>query len=132
MKEVSRAIILNQEGKVLLGRRTRGIGMGQYCLIGGKPDVGESAKEAVIREVREEIGVEFGQPQFYLRCLDNSTNDPWLVTYFTGIIRGEIRLELTEVEDIIFVSEDELDTLDIAFDQKNRLRDFFGRRRIDD
>ena len=37
-----RAIILVNHNKVLLGKRARGIGVGQYALIGGKPDEGES------------------------------------------------------------------------------------------
>jgi ADP-ribose pyrophosphatase YjhB (NUDIX family) len=49
MKEVSRAIIMDEEGKVLLGKRGRGIGEGLYALIRGKPDQGESAEEAIVR-----------------------------------------------------------------------------------
>lgn len=46
---------VNEEGKVLCVR-TRGLEL--FYNVGGKPEVGESDIDALIREVREEVGVE--------------------------------------------------------------------------
>jgi 8-oxo-dGTP pyrophosphatase MutT (NUDIX family) len=130
MKEVSRAIITNEQGKVLLGKRGRGTAEGLYALIGGKPDQGESAEDAIVREVMEEIGLRFS-PTFYLEEVDSNSDpeDPWKVTYFIGPVAGELKLEPAEVEEVIYVSESELDRIAIAFNHKQKLVNFFQSRK---
>ncbi len=50
--------LLNQQNNtVLLGKKKRGFGEGNYLGIGGKVEDGESIEEAVVREVQEEIGI---------------------------------------------------------------------------
>ncbi|MRG61412.1 NUDIX domain-containing protein [Agromyces sp. CFH 90414] len=44
--------------EVLLGRKKHGLGAGYFVAPGGKLEPGESAVEAVVREVREESGLE--------------------------------------------------------------------------
>jgi ADP-ribose pyrophosphatase YjhB (NUDIX family) len=63
MKIVTRAIILNNEGKVLLGKRARtdSIGSGQWAILGGKPDPGETFEQAIVREVYEGQGSPLNQ-----------------------------------------------------------------------
>ena len=126
MKSVTRAIILDQEGKVLLGKRAGKIATGQYALIGGKSDPEESPEYAIIRKVKEEIGLEF-TPIPYLEKIDSHSDpkEPWMVYYFTESAKGELKLEPSEVEEVIFISEDDLDELDIAFDHREKLKEFF-------
>ncbi len=52
---VSAAIV--RDGKILVVRRARAPGHGLYSLPGGVVEVGETLKEAVAREVREETGM---------------------------------------------------------------------------
>lgn len=126
MKEVCRAIITNAEGKVLLGKRARGVGASLYALIGGKPDEGESIFDSAIREVKEEIGLDFS-PILYLEVIDSVSvpGETWKVTYFTGNAKGEPKLKEDEVAEIIYVSNDELDSYSIAFNHKDILKDYF-------
>jgi 8-oxo-dGTP diphosphatase len=65
MQEVSRAVVLgvaaviwNQEGEILLIRRSKAPRAGQWSLPGGKVEFGETLLEAAKREVREETGLE--------------------------------------------------------------------------
>lgn len=51
-------LFIRQDGKILLGRKKRGFGVGKYNGIGGKFEPGETADEAMLRETKEEIGVE--------------------------------------------------------------------------
>lgn len=44
--------------EVLLGRKLTGLGVGKFVGAGGKVEPGETVREAAIREVREELGVE--------------------------------------------------------------------------
>lgn len=48
--------LLVKDGKVLLGKRTEGIGENNYVGIGGKAEKGETPAETLVREVKEEIG----------------------------------------------------------------------------
>ncbi|MEJ3403326.1 8-oxo-dGTP diphosphatase [Rathayibacter sp. YIM 133350] len=43
--------------QVLLGRKKIGLGQGKYVGPGGKLEPGESAREAIVREVFEEVGL---------------------------------------------------------------------------
>lgn len=126
MKEVARAIILNGEGKVLLGKRARGVGEGQWSLIGGKPDPGESMVDAVIREVKEETSLKF-TPQFYLEMTDDFSvpGEKWRTIFYHGRGEGEIKIKDDEILEAVYAGLAELDNLDIAFNHKEILLDFF-------
>jgi 8-oxo-dGTP diphosphatase len=51
------AAILFREGRVLLVKRNIEPGIGLWCLPGGFIETGESAEQAVVREVQEETGL---------------------------------------------------------------------------
>ena len=55
-----KAVIINQEGKVLLVRRSKtdSIKAGEYDLPGGKVDYREKIEVAMHREIQEELGIE--------------------------------------------------------------------------
>ena len=48
------AVIFDRRGRLLLQQRSDG---GQWGLPGGSAEIGESARDAVVREVREETGL---------------------------------------------------------------------------
>jgi 8-oxo-dGTP pyrophosphatase MutT (NUDIX family) len=125
-RKVTRAIITNEVGNVLLGKRGRGVGENQWALVGGKPDPGETEEQAVIREVREELRVGF-VPSFYKQELDTSSapGQQWQVYYYTGPISGEPKPDPEEIIDVTYASRQDLETLDIAFDHRERLIEFF-------
>ena len=52
------AIILSSENKVLLGKRKTGYKSGYYALPGGRWRSGETLKECLEREIKEEIGLQ--------------------------------------------------------------------------
>jgi 8-oxo-dGTP pyrophosphatase MutT (NUDIX family) len=56
--------MLLRDGRIFMLRRARtGFMDGYYALPGGHVDEGESVRQALIREVREETGVEVTDPQ---------------------------------------------------------------------
>jgi 8-oxo-dGTP pyrophosphatase MutT (NUDIX family) len=65
----SRAVIVNQ--KHILLCKTTGLNQNFYFLPGGHIEHGESAKDAMIRELMEELGMEF-KIQRFLGCLEYS------------------------------------------------------------
>ena len=58
------ALILRDDGKGLFIRRAKEPAMGRLALVGGFVDAGESADEALRREVREEVRLELDDVRF--------------------------------------------------------------------
>jgi 8-oxo-dGTP diphosphatase len=56
-RERANLCFIVKDGKVLLIRKKRGLGAGKINGPGGKLEPGESAHDAAVREVQEEIGV---------------------------------------------------------------------------
>jgi 8-oxo-dGTP pyrophosphatase MutT (NUDIX family) len=125
LREVTRAIILDENGKVLLGKRGRGTAEGMWALVGGKPDNGETPVETVIREVKEELGLDF-EPQPYLEEVDEQSDpiNPWKVYIFTGKAHGSLNPN-EEIVEVVYAGREDLDKLDIAFDHRTRLIEYF-------
>ncbi|UCF45149.1 MAG: NUDIX hydrolase [Candidatus Bathyarchaeota archaeon] len=56
------AIILNKD-KILLEKRRNSPGKGKWCVPGGLVELGVNIEEAVIREVKEETGLDAHEPR---------------------------------------------------------------------
>jgi nucleoside triphosphatase len=56
------ALIVNREGKIFLMRSHKW--RGQYCIPGGHIEVGETIEQAVVREVKEETGLDVYDLEF--------------------------------------------------------------------
>ncbi|MDD5527384.1 MAG: NUDIX domain-containing protein [Patescibacteria group bacterium] len=48
---------INDNGEILLQKKSRGLGVGKWNGVGGKAEPGEDILAAAIREIREEAGV---------------------------------------------------------------------------
>lgn len=55
---VGAGVVVWRDGKVLLIRRGKSPMRGRWSLPGGRQELGETVREAAVREVREETGVE--------------------------------------------------------------------------
>ena len=55
--------IMNDKGEVLLQFKRRGFGVGKWNGPGGKVEPGETSEQAVIREVKEETGLDIIKPE---------------------------------------------------------------------
>jgi ADP-ribose pyrophosphatase len=67
------AIIIS-DGQILLEKRKNEPGKGKWSIPGGKVDLGETARQTVIREVKEETGLEVERPKL-IDVVDNVTRD---------------------------------------------------------
>ena len=64
MRQAARAIVVKDDQLLVMYRDK--FGQEYYTLVGGGLDVGESAEQALIRELREESGIEVAHPRLVI------------------------------------------------------------------
>ena len=86
-----------------------------YSTLAGFMEPGETCEEAVIREVREEVGIEVGNIRYY-------ASQPWpfpsqvMLGFFAEWKSGELKLDPEEIEDgLVRCHSDAADTLDSLY-----------------
>jgi len=57
-------VAINQANQILLVRRNAEPGIGKWCLPGGFIEIGETPEQAIIRELKEEVGISLKKPSF--------------------------------------------------------------------
>jgi mutator protein MutT len=122
-------IITDDENRILLVRRAINPSKGLWDLPGGFIDIGETAEESVIREAKEELGVEVGNVQYLFSGYDRyeykGLNYHTLGFVFTArIIAGEMK-PLDDVGEIQYFSEDEIPWTKLAFPVLRRTLELF-------
>ena len=119
------AIIKNDEGKILLTRRNVEPFRGQWCLPGGHIDANETVKTAVIREVKEETGLDF-TPKFITYLDEIAPEHNWhaVVMVFDGKGTGKIITQESEVTDVRWFSLQEARSLPLAFTHNEILDEY--------
>jgi len=94
-----RAIIRNSTG-ILLVKSVRGLKQGTWSLHGGKVNFKERPEDAIKREIKEELSLEF-DPVFvtYKEDLDLSPSQDYLTLFFAGKVIGEVRYKPDEIKE---------------------------------
>ena len=89
-------LILYDRGRILLLRQTKPNG-GNYTLVGGKVETGESARSCLIRESREEAGIKLKEKELVLVHVLHKVkkNKQRMVLYFKAY-RWEGKLKARE------------------------------------
>ena len=102
------AAVIERDGNILITRRPKGAHLaGFWEFPGGKPEPGESYEAALIREVREELGVDY-TPGAVLAEVDWQYPDKRVrITFFRGTITGTPRC--LEGQEMMWVPPAELD-----------------------
>ena len=126
---VGAVIICN--GKILLEKRKNEPGRGKWSIPGGLVELGESVEQTVIREVKEETGLEVEKPE-HIDVVDNVIRDEngvvkyhfVIIDYFVKLKGGTLEAR-SDAEELRWVAFDEVEKYDLtitfrAFFQRNR------------
>jgi len=100
--------VLERDGHFLLIRRSRFVrAPGMWCFAGGAIEAGESPREAIVREYREELGltVEAGERLWNWLRDDGRLHLEWRRVYWAG---GSLRLNPLEVSAIRWMNDAEI------------------------
>lgn len=108
MIDVAAAIIVNEKGQFLIGRRKKGKSQeGLWEFPGGKLEEGESVEDCLRRELREEMNIEIEPQEPYgVSEYDYGPFQVRLHACKAAFIRGEFRL--TDHDEIRWASSREL------------------------
>ncbi|MDY6876751.1 MAG: NUDIX domain-containing protein [Chloroflexota bacterium] len=111
--------IRDEEGRILLLRRSDGDNL--WGLPGGGIELGEQAAAAVVREVREEIGLEvepvaligvYSNPEHIITYPNGDQVQPVIIFFECRVVGGELRPDMEEIlEGRYFGPDDELPPL---------------------
>jgi len=115
-KEAVMAIIRKDDRFLLIKRGETIPAAGFWCPVSGKIQVGETQSDAVVREVKEEIGLEIAAVKKVHESL--TANKMYTLHWWTTEIRsGEARIMNHEVAEIKWLTKDELKNLNPVFDE---------------
>ena len=123
--------VIERDGLVLVARRAEGRhGGGLWEFPGGKVECGESAEEALAREIREELGAEI----VVLGKLPRVVHDYGdvrvaLIPFFARLCEGAEEPRALEHSALRWVSVDELPSVEFAA-ANVRVAEEVGRRRV--
>ena len=122
-------MIAVREGRpeILLTRRRVEPFRGRWCLPGGHIDPGDQARVAVVREVKEETGLDF-EARFagYLDEIIPERGIHAVVLVFTGPARGELVPSQEEVSEIAWFPIEEARSMALAFTHNEVLDRYAG------
>lgn len=127
------AIILRDDGHALFIRRAREPGKGRLGMPGGFVDLGETAEQALAREVREEVGLDLTSPR-YLASHPNQyafagvTYTTLDLFYTASAVEPDRAIALDAVESLVWADPLTVDLQEIAFDSmRDALRQYRAR-----
>ena len=119
------------EGKILLEKRKSAPGKGKWSVPGGLVELGESIEQAVIREVREETGLDVAEPRLVDVVDDVSLDEKGavkyhfvIVDYVVKVVRG-VPKAASDAEELEWVPFSEVEEYDLT----RSFRAFFKRNR---
>jgi 8-oxo-dGTP diphosphatase len=124
-------IIENPEGKVLLQLRENKPDVSfanHWTLPGGKVEIGETPLQAAVRELKEETDLD--TPLFFWRMYDRCGKNNLQIEQHVFIGKTNIAVEdifLGEGAELRFITEKDLQSLQIAYGFDKLIREFFSK-----
>jgi len=125
--KTSTAIIPYPDNKILLIKRNTKPFVGYWALPGGRMDPGETIEQTVVREVKEETGLQSMIVRVVGEYVERGVKDNIEYEYYptcfvVKVIGGELKKQDSEIQGIQLFSLDELPPL--AFEHEKMIEDY--------
>ncbi|WP_280382458.1 NUDIX hydrolase [Nocardia wallacei] len=127
------ALVLDENGAVLMQRRSDS---GNWSLPGGVMDIGETLEQCVVRETKEETGLDieitgllgiYTDPEHIIEYEDGEIRQEFNIAYYGRVCGGRIAVS-SESTEVRFVGLDELEDLPVHDTVRLRLRHYIEKR----
>jgi 8-oxo-dGTP diphosphatase len=121
-------VIVDDAGRIGLGRRAREPYAGMWETPGGFVELGEHPEDAAVREVHEELGLDLVLTGLVGTYVERSARGGHLlVLVYTGTVTGEVHLDPSEVSDWGWFAPDDLPEV-MAADHRKRVDAYLAGR----
>lgn len=122
------AVVEFPDGRILLVRRGTIVFKGYWALPGGRVDSGENAEQAIVREVKEETGLDVDIVEKVGEYRETGVQDGIEYDYqptcfFVRPIGGRMKRQEEEIEEVKLFSLDGLPRR-LAFEHSSMIRDY--------
>ena len=123
--------VIIRNGELLLEKRKNDPGRGKWSIPGGIVELGENTEDTVIREVKEETGLDVENPE-HIDIVDNITKDEKgrimyhfvIIDYAVTFRKGELKAA-SDAEELRWVKLEDVEKYDLT----KTFRSFFQRNR---
>ncbi len=123
--------IIMHDGKILLEKRKNDPGKGKWSVPGGVVELGENVTQTVIREVKEETGLDVAELE-HIDVVDQITRDEGgrikyhfvIIDYLVKLKGGTLKAA-SDADELEWVSLNEVEKYDLT----GAFRAFFGRNK---
>ena len=123
--------IIVHDGKMLLEKRKNDPGKGRWSVPGGVVELGENVTQTVIREVKEETGLDVAEPE-HIDVVDQITRDEngrikyhfVIIDYLVDLKGGTLKAA-SDADELEWVSLDDVEKCDLT----GTFRAFFERNK---
>ncbi|MEV0249435.1 NUDIX domain-containing protein [Nocardia sp. NPDC050712] len=112
------ALVVDEWGAVLMQRRSDS---GNWSFPGGVMEIGETLEECVIRETREETGLDieitgllgiYTDPEHIIEYADGEVRQEFNITFYGRVCAGQLEVS-SESTEVRFIQLDELEELPV-------------------
>ena len=133
MKQIAQLLLLDRDNRLIIYLRDDKPEIpfpNHWDLIGGHVEVGETPEQALVRETKEEIGLELQQWRFFRRyeCLVGDAYPNTKFIYHAGVDRRAAELPLFEGQRLTAILPEQRFELRFANILGNVLEDFIAAR----
>lgn len=127
------AFVLDEADRVLMIRRTDS---GLYAIPGGQQEIGETIGRTVVREVKEETGIDvepvsvigiYTDPEHVIAFTDGEVRQEFSICFAARMTGGRLRTS-DESSDVLWVARDDLGMLDVHPSIRLRIEHGYGSR----
>ncbi|WP_194831933.1 NUDIX domain-containing protein [Nocardia sp. XZ_19_369] len=127
------ALIVDEQGAILMQRRSDS---GNWSLPGGTMEIGETLEHCVVRETKEETGLDieitgllgiYTDPEHVIAYSDGEVRQEFNVTYYGRVIGGQLALS-AESTDVRFLRPEELEGVPVHDTVRLRLQHHAAQR----
>ena len=122
------AIIPFPSDKILLIKRRTAPFVGYWALPGGRVDPGETVEQAIVREVKEETGLDIAVVrkigEYHEQGVQGGAEyDYYPACFLVNVVGGKIRKQESEIEEAKLFSLDEVPA-ELAFEHGQMIKEF--------